>query len=181
MKQSILFPFVILLLTCTIACNEGEDGDPDEGVGTATFTVSGATSAEFTFNEEVLFTYSVSSVSGGEISTLGVTIGNIPTTPSALSITILEAGNSTGFEEKTYTFEELSDETSFGFISTYVSEDKSYVINPDAAVVNKITFTKISNDKVEGSFEVNLEDFTGDGGKIKITGTFEAVGEAFFL
>ncbi|MEQ8880240.1 MAG: hypothetical protein RLQ12_11430 [Cyclobacteriaceae bacterium] len=181
MKYYKIVPFLFSFILF-IACNESEDEIPDGQEGKATFTVSGAESGTLEFNQEIEFAYSVSSVSGGEISVLEIYIGNYPTTPSSLKISIVEQGNSSGFEERKYTYEEMSSTEFVGFISLYVSENAAYSINPEAGAVNQITYTKISNTKIEGSFEVNLEEsISGSGEKIKITGTFEAMGEAAFL
>ncbi len=178
MKSLKIIPFIFSLILF-IACNDGEEMQATVE-GSATFTVSGAESGTLEFNEEIEFAYSVSSLSGAEISVLEIYIGNYPTTPSALKISIVEQGNANGFEEKTYTYEEMTSTEFVGFISIYVTESGAYSINAEASAVNKITYTKISNTEIEGTFEVNLEENTS-GEKIKLTGSFTAAGEAAFL
>ncbi len=179
MRKFTAYPFLFVLSIFLFSCNDEEGMDP-EVKGTATFTVSGEISQSLDY-EEVEFAYTVSSVSGGEISSFTLYLGNYPATETALSISIVEQGNATGFDEKTYTYEELTSastsSSTSGFISTYITESDAYSINPDAGEVNKLTFKKITDSLIEGSFELNLENNSSKE-KIKLTGTFEAVGEA---
>tara|TARA_Y100001972_G_scaffold125853_1_gene178021 strand:+ start:314 stop:862 length:549 start_codon:yes stop_codon:yes gene_type:complete len=179
MKKSTRLLFLFILTIITSSCNEDEGMDP-EAQGTATFTVSGEISQSLDY-EEVEFAYTVSSVSGGEISSFTLYVGNYPATKTALTISIVDQGNATGFDEKAYTYEELTSastsSSTSGFISTYVTETDAYSINPDAAEVNKLTFTKITDSLIEGSFELNLENNISNE-KINLSGTFKAVGEA---
>ncbi len=176
MKKIRLYPFLITLALINFSCNKDEDGDmlPDDPVGTATFTVSGAESASLNY-DVVEFTYLVNSVSGSELSSLTVYIGNIGTTETAFKIELGEFGNTNGFSPGTYSLADVTDD--FLFISLYVTEDDIYTLNQASTEVNSITLTKVTDTKIEGSFEVNLEQSVS-GAKVKLKGTFEAVGEA---
>ncbi len=178
MRKFTAYPFLFILSIFLFSCNDDEGMDP-EVKGTATFTVSGEISQSLDY-EEVEFSYTISSVSGGEISSFALYIGNYPATETALSITLVDQGNSSGFDEKVYTYEELTSASTSGavsgFLSTYVTENDAYSINPKADVVNKITFTSIADSKIKGTFEINLENNVS-GEQISLTGTFEAVGE----
>ena len=139
-------------------------------------TRSGAEPATITGNGAE-FVYTISSVSGGEVSYLTINLGNYGTTETALQIKIGELENTSGFDETTYNY--LSESTTFIFTSIYVTDNNTYSIKTDTELTNSLTLTEISDEIVKGTFEVNLESFDGD--QINLTGSFEAVGETLTL
>ena len=87
--------------------------------------------------------------------------------------------NKQGFTTGTYNYTgPTSDPDLTSYFSGYyidTNPEASYYINDDANAVNKITIKTITDTKMTGDYELNLEkDFDGD--KIKLVGTFEAVG-----
>ena len=166
----LLVPFVFI-----VSCGKGDE-DEIEISGSSTLTVTGAEPATITDNGAE-FTYTISSVSGGEISDLTINMGNYGTTATALQIKLSELDNTTGYDETTYNY--LPESTTFFFTSIYVTDNNSYSIKSGSELTNSLTITEISDEIVKGTFEVNLESFDGD--QIKLTGSFEAVGETLTL
>ena len=169
--------YVLILPLLLISCSE--DGDitpdllPDEGV--SELVVSGAESGTIT-NNGAEFLQTISSVSGGELSSIVVYMGNIGTTETALRITVGDLGNGAGLDEKTYSYSP-DPEANPILNSVYVTGTDSYLHNPDANDPATVTYTKITDDVVEGNFDINLESV--DGNKINIKGSFKANGDTF--
>ncbi|XOV95272.1 MAG: hypothetical protein ACFHWX_11295 [Bacteroidota bacterium] len=174
MRKSNFLPFLLILLVFAISCNEGSEDEQPDLPGTSTITVSGAESGTINTNGAE-FTYTVSSVSGGEFSDITIYMGNYGTTETALQVKINELNNTSGFDKGTYNYDAGS--TTFFLTSVYVTDNNSYLISPGTDLTNKLTLTSIASNRVKGSFEVNLESFDGD--KVKLTGSFEAEGETF--
>lgn len=166
----LLFGLAVILSSCEEAIDEIID---DLTKGSSSLTISGDEAASLDY-EEVEFTHAINSTSGSEISALDVAIGNVGTTETALVIRLGELGNGSGFDVQEYNFDPDADP--IVLTATYAAADDFYTINPlNTAVTNKLVLTRITDTKVEGEVEFNLENFDGSK-KIKITGSFEAVG-----
>jgi hypothetical protein len=163
----------IFLLSCG-----GDPADtivPDEPVGSSTTVITGAISATLEYEAE--FLHSITTVDAG-FSGLTLGFGNIGQTESAVIITLLEFGNNQGFSMGTYNFNN-DPNAQLILTSLYIDDVNSYTINPTDNITNKLILTKIEDNKLTGTFEFNLE--SPDGDKIKLTGSFEAIGETLKL
>ena len=166
----LLFGLAVMLASCEEAINEIIE---DLTTGSSSLTISGDEVASLNY-EEVEFIHSITSISGSELSGLDVSIGNVGTTETALVIRLGEIGNGTGFDAREYNYDPDADP--IVLTATYATANDFYTINPlNTGVVNKLVLTKVTDTKIEGEVEFNLEDFSGDK-KIKITGSFEALG-----
>ena len=165
-----LFLLAVVFMSCEEVIDEIID---DLTTGSSSLTITGDETATITY-EEVEFTHAITSTSGGEISALDLAIGNVGTTETALVMRLGELGNGIGFEAGEYNYDPDADP--IVLTATYATDSESYFINPlTTNVVNKLTLTTINDIKITGEVEFNLENLDGSK-KIKITGTFEAVG-----
>ena len=157
-----------------ISCEETIDEIiEDLTTGSSSLAVTGDETATINY-EEVEFNYAITSTAGSEISALDLAIGNIGTTETALVMRLGELGNGTGFDTGEYNYDPDADP--IVLTATYATATDFYTVNPLVTnVVNRLTLTTIADTKITGEVELNLENFDGSK-KVKITGSFEAVG-----
>lgn len=171
MKIKILY--LLSLIALLYSCGGNPDAViPDETVGKSTIVITGAISATLEYKAEFIGTISTA---GDGISGYTINLGNTGQTESALVFTLDELGNKQGFAPGTFNYTN-DPNTTLAFWGIYTDANDTWTINPTASLTNKIVLNTITDTKVTGEFELNLESSTG-GDKIKLVGTFEAVGE----
>lgn len=174
MKTNILTLLIVSVVL--FSCGDGglEEIIPVEPAGKSSTVITGAISA--TLDYEAEFQHTISTI-GGIGSQLKMNFGNIGQTESVIIFTLIDLNNDQGFTEGTYTYAGPTSDptlTSY-FLGYYLDENDGYFINDDANAVNKMVIKTVTDTKVTGEFELNLEkDYAG--AKIKLVGTFEAVG-----
>lgn len=168
----------ILALLCLsvilTSCGDGsEDILPDDTVGKSTTVITGAISTTLEYEAE--FTHTILSSVG---TTMSMNFGNSGQTESVVIFSLIDL-NKQGFTSGTYNYTgPTSDPDLTSYFSGYYLDNitnAAYFINDNANAVNKITIKTITDTKITGEYELNLEkDYDGD--KVKLVGTFEAVG-----
>ncbi|RLD22249.1 MAG: hypothetical protein DRI71_07765 [Bacteroidetes bacterium] len=170
--------FALLSLSILLFSCGGSDEEiiPDEPVGKSTTVITGAISTTLEYEAE--FFGGISTADPGNSSII-LNFGNIGQTESAVIFNLIEAGNKLGFAPGTFNYSNDPDPDII-FFGYYIDANDSYSINPDAGAVNKLVIKTITDTKITGEIELNLEAGI-DGAKIKLVGTFEAIGEIFRL
>ena len=163
----------VILISCG---GDSEDIIPADAVGKSTTVIIGAVSA--TLEYEADFTSTISTIDIG-LSSLSLNMGNIGQTESAVILTLGEFGNKQGFGPGTYNFNPDPD-AELLFNGYYVDADNGYYINSASGLTNKIVIKTATDTKITGEYELNLE-IPLSTEKIKLVGTFEAVGETLRL
>ena len=162
----------VILISCG---GNSEDIIPADTVGKSTTVITGAVSTTLEYEAE--FQSTISTIDIG-LSSLSLNMGNIGQTESAVIITLGEFGNKQGFGPGTYNFDN-DPEPKLLFNGYYVNADNGYYLNSASSLPNKIVIISSTDTKIIGEYELNLEGGPLFTEKIKLVGTFEAVGETF--
>ena len=174
--RTLSYSFILFVASFLISCGEDDNGmEPADQNGTSSFQITGAISSSF--DSEAEFTHSISGIGDGFSGISPLNLGNIGQTDNVIVFNITELGNKQGITMGTYNYTTDSN-ASLQLTAYFIDDTNGYFINPDAGDVNQITILSVTDTQVSGEFELNLE-VDGMGSKIKITGTFEAIGETF--
>ena len=175
MKAKILVLVTLNFMLFSCGTNP-EEIIPTEPVGKSAIVITGTIAT--TLDYEAEFLHSISTVDTG-FTGLTLNMGNIGHTESAVIFRLTEFGNKQGFVPGTYNYTN-DPEAQLIFIGYYADKDDIYNINGDAVAINKLVIKTVEETKITGEFELNLEA-GNNGDKIKLVGTFEAVGETLKL
>lgn len=159
-----------MLIAFTTSCKKDDDpGIDDNSDGTFEITVNGDESFSFqgmaSFNQ-VIFDGGTPDSKSSSLSMVCTTDDN----GSGLTV-IMSKIQTDGFGKGTYTFiEDPEDNEVFLSVSLYSSfTETSYFIN-----AGTITFSNVSEKKLEGTFSIEMTSFTGE--TVSVTGEFSARG-----
>jgi hypothetical protein len=162
----------LLVFTFFVSCI-GDDNIPVVKPGSSDIIFSGAESGIIDFTE-VSFDYYLISRPTVSQSDLSVRVGNVDK-GKVLLMQLFDSSSSQGFKEDSVYNYQPNQNDPFSFNVAFFTADNSYDINPEATEANWIRLTKILDTEIEGEFEANVENNNGD--KVKLTGTFLAIGK----
>lgn len=104
-------------------------------------------------------------------SSLTIALSTIASQEEAIALALIEDGNIDGIVAGTYNY----DAAGSIFIPLYTKDQGLWF--PDGSLTNKIVISSVGETIVKGTFELNFnDDILLQGEKIKIVGTFNAVG-----
>ena len=107
-------------------------------------------------------------------SSLKIILSTIESQSETIVLLLTEDGNIDGIEAGTYTYD-VAGTTGAIFIPAYLNDPDLW--RPDGSLTNKVVISSVGETIVKGTFELNFnDDILLQGEKIKIVGTFNAVG-----
>lgn len=183
-KQSTLLNFIHLGFLLLITLASCKDDGPDLSTGSYV-TISGNQSGRYIADAE--FNYMVSSGTNGWNGTyLTLGVNSHKASGPQIYVNILKLEDASGLEVgKKYLYNEFTNLPSLSFsVSNRSSVSRSgphyqYQINKDSPGNNWFELSFLSAEKMKGNFEFNLETQAGE--KLRIIGTFDATGTAYWF
>ena len=122
------------------------------------------------FNGQAGFVHSFPG-DGTQSSSLTIALSTVASQEEGIVLGLIEDGNIDGIEAGTYNY----DAAGSIFFPVYSKDQALWY--PDGSLTNKVVISSVGETIVKGTFELNFnDDILLQGEKIKIVGTFNAVG-----
>lgn len=143
----------------------------DELLSTGQFDSKITGSITKDFNGEAAFAHIITVDGTPQSSSLTIALSTIESQSESIALGLNEEGNIDGIAAGTYNY----DAAGSIFFPIYSKDQALWY--PDGSLTNKVVLSSVGGTIVKGTFELNLnDDITLQGEKIKIVGTFSAVG-----